>query len=294
MKRLSIALLGLMLNLTAPAQSSLNEEAPVSDLGHIDVILDSASWYAIKNSPFIQNEFGVLNVDTTYYSGKPSYDLYVLGQLNFLHLSLARGFWNNQKGGAALVFQTQKPGQKESLLHTWKQFYPDSLFLHSFKGNDFVLDEIMAWYKPDSTRLKQPTIFANLTSYSVDAYKNWGISDSIITAGLAMQQFMGDWGGEPLKSRLFHSITALYMTINQQELKEIKSVLRATGYTEANNIFTHSFNPTIYITVNDAKVSSKYSKVKFKLTRSVVKQEIKFGANTALKLDGKEAWFIFK
>lgn len=48
---------------------------PVSDLGHIDVILDSATWYAIKNDSFIQNEFGILESDTTFYGGKPSYDL---------------------------------------------------------------------------------------------------------------------------------------------------------------------------------------------------------------------------
>lgn len=124
---------------------SKSKDAPISDLGHIDVILDSATWNAIKNDSFIQNEFGVLNVDTAYYGDKPSYDLYVLGHLNFLHLSLAKGFWNNQQGAGVLVFQSQKPGQKEPLLNSWEQFYKDSLFIHSFKGSDFTLDEIMAW-----------------------------------------------------------------------------------------------------------------------------------------------------
>src|SRR4026208_489159 len=91
-------------------KASKSVEGPISNLGHIDVILDSATWYAIKNDSFIQNEFGVLNVDTAYYGGKPSYDLYILGNLNFLHLSLAKAFWNNQQGGGVLVFQTQKPG----------------------------------------------------------------------------------------------------------------------------------------------------------------------------------------
>ncbi|MBX2920463.1 MAG: hypothetical protein KF741_14600, partial [Ferruginibacter sp.] len=36
-----------------------SKDAPISDLGHIDVILDSVTWYAIKNDSFIQNEFGV-------------------------------------------------------------------------------------------------------------------------------------------------------------------------------------------------------------------------------------------
>lgn len=282
----------LFLGFTEHASKS-NDAAPVSDLGHIDVILDSVTWYAIKNDSFIQNEFGVLNVDTAYYGGKPSYDLYLLGQLNFLHLSLAKGFWNNQQGAGVLVFQTQKPGQKEPLLDSWKQFYKDSLFVHSYKGSDFALDEIMAWYKHDTTKLKEAGIFANLTSYSAEAYKNWGISDSIVNAGLAMKQFMESWGGEPLKTKLFNSITELHITINQKEFKEIKSALLAVGYKENKNSFTHSANPSVYITTSEEKVKSKYTKVKFRLNRSVAEKEIVFSPMAKLKLSGTEGWFIF-
>ena len=47
-------------------QISKSVNAPISYLGHIDLILDLVTWYAIKNDSFIQNEFGVLNVDTAY------------------------------------------------------------------------------------------------------------------------------------------------------------------------------------------------------------------------------------
>ncbi|MES1217656.1 MAG: DUF5829 family protein [Bacteroidota bacterium] len=276
---------------TEQATKSVN--GPISDLGHIDVILDSVTWHAIKNDSFIQNEFGVLNVDTAYYGGKASYDLYVLGHLNFLHLSLAKAFWNNQQGGGVLVFQTQKPGQKEALLNSWKQFYKDSLFVHSFKGSDFTLDEIMPWHKRDTTKPEEANIFPNLTTYSVDAYKNWGITDSIVNAGLAMKQFMGDWGGEPLKNRLFNSITELYMTINQQEFKEIRSALLAVGYEENKNSFTHPSNPPIYISISEENSKPKYSKVKFKLNRSVAEKEIFFSPMATLRLSGYEGWFVF-
>lgn len=287
------AFISLFSLLECNGQTLTSIKAPISDLGHVDVILDSATWHAIKNDSFIQNQFGVLNVDTAYYGGKPSYDLYVLGHLNFLHLSLAKGFWTNQQGSGVLVFQTRKPSMKDPILNSWKQFYEDSLFIHTYKGSDFTLDEVMAWYKPDSTKPKEAHIFANLTSYSSAAYHNWGITDSIVNAGLSMKQFMGGWGGEPLKTRLFNSITELYMTINQQEFKEIKSALLATGYTENKNIFTHSFNPKIHITVSEEKGKSKYSKVKFKLNSSVANKEIVFSPHATLKLSGKEGWFIF-
>ncbi len=275
-------------------QETKNFDSPISDLGHIDVILDSTAWYAIQNDSFIQNEFGILNQDTAYYGGKPSFDFYLLGNLNFLHFSLNKGYWNNQEGGGVLVFQTQKPDQKELLLNSWKQHYSDSLFVHTYTGTEFKLDEIMAWYEKDTTKLKEATMFANLTTYSAEAYKNWGISDSIIEAGLAMQEFMKDWGGETLNSRLFNSITALYMTINAQEYKEIKSALTAVGYEEKDKLFTHTSNPPIYISISEQIKKSKYDKVKFKLNHSISEKEIVFGPMAKLMLKDDEAWFEFK
>lgn len=295
MKRILLAtlLVSIIALVSYKEPSFKSTQNPVSDLGHIDVILDSATWYAIRSDSFIQKEFGVLNNDTAYYGGKPSYDLYVLGHLNFLHISLAKGFWANREGSGVLVFQTRKPSMKDSLLNSWKQFYKDSLFIHTFKGTDFTLDEVLAWYKSDTTKPKTSHIFANLTTYSTDAYRNWGITDSLVNAGLAMKQFMEGWGAEDLKNKLFNSITELYMTINQQEFKEIRSALLATGYIADKNVFSHPFNPKIYVTLSEEKGRAKYSKVKFSLNNSVKNKEIVFSSHATLKLNGKEGWFIF-
>ncbi len=265
---------------------------PISDLCHIDLIVDTATWFAIKNDSFFQKEFAVLETDTAYYGGKPSYDLYVLGQLNFLHISQAKGFWAHQKGGGVLVFQTQKPGMKDALVAAWKHFYKDSLYQHTYKGPDFTMEEIMPWYKSDTTKPKEATIFPNLTSYSADAYKNWGITDSIVNAGLAMKQFMVSWGGKELESRLFDAITELHMTINQKEFVEIRSALLCMGYAEKNNTFTHSFNPSVYITVTEEKGKPKYSQVKFRLTRTVEGKEIVLSPSLTLKLNGTDGWLL--
>ncbi len=266
--------------------------APVSDLCHIDLIIDTTTWFAIKNDSFFQKEFAVLETDTAYYGGKPSFDLYALGQLNFLHISQAKGFWANQKGSGVLIFQTQKPGMKDFILEGWKQFYKDSLFVHTYKGPDFTLEEVMPWYKSDSTKPKEPTIFPNLTSYSADAYKNWGITDSMVNAGLAMKQFMASWGGKELESRLFDAIAELHMTINEKEFTNMRSALLASGYAEDNKTFTHSFNPAVYITVSEEKGKPKYSQVNFRLTRAVEQKEIIFSPSMTLKLNGKEGRLI--
>ena len=72
----------------------------------------------------------------------------------------------------------------------------------------------------------------------------------------------------------------------------MRSALLAAGYTENNKIFTHSFNPAVYITVSEEKGKPKYSKVKFRLTRSVEEKQIIFGPSMTLKLNGDEGWLI--
>lgn len=282
----------LMAGACSQKKKEIQATGPVSDFCHIDLVVDTATWMAIKNDSFFQKEFAVMEIDTAYYEGKPSYDIYALGQLNFLHISQAKGFWTDQNGGGVLVFQTQKPGMKDSILAAWKQFYKDSLYVHTYKGSDFTLEEVMPWYKSDSTKPKQPGIFPNLTSYSADAYKNWGITDSMVNRGLAMKQFMVSWGGKELDSKLFDAITELHMTINQKEFIEIRSALFCMGYTEHNNTFTHSFNPAVYITVTEEKGKPKYSLVKFKLKKAVEEKEIIFSSSLTLKLNGNEGFLI--
>lgn len=286
-----VCLTVLLLACNRPAPQLI--KGPASDLCHIDIILDSSTYQAIKNDPFMQKEFGVLNVDTAYYGGKPSYDLYLLGNLNFLHLSLAKGFWKNQAGGGVLVFQTRKPGMIDSVLISWKQFYKDSLTIHTYKSSDFTLDEVMTWHKSDSLKPKAPTLFANLTSYSADAYRNWGISDSIVNAGLSMKRFMESWAGDELKDKLFHSIEELHMTINPKELKEIRSALLANGYRQDEDTFTHAYSPIIYVSISEDVGRPKYSKVKFSVNDPTLEKEIVFSSRATLKLRSGDGWFIF-
>jgi hypothetical protein len=186
-----------------------------------------------------------------------------------------------------MVFQSQKPAMKDSLLASWKQYYHDSLDVHTYKNSEFTLDEIIVFW--DSTKPKKPALYADVTSYSADAYKTWGITDSFINAGLALKQFMSSWGGEELENRLFHSITELHLSINQKEFTEIRSALLATGYKEENNKFIQENNPTVFINVTEEKGKSKYSKVKFSLTKNFGSKDIVFSPLLTLKLNGTEA-----
>lgn len=89
-----------------------------------------------------------------------------------------------------MIFQSEKPGQKDSLIIAWKQYYKDSIYAHTVKEEDFTLDEVMACYKLDTSKPAEANVFPILATYSADAYKNWGITDSIVDASLALNQFM--------------------------------------------------------------------------------------------------------
>lgn len=258
---------------------------PVSDLGQIDIILDSSAFYAILRDSFLTNQFAVVSQDTTMYS-KPSYDLYMLGSEAFLHISLAKEYWENKAGSAVMIFQTRRPGKGDSLLLLWKQFFKDSLYFHSFKGSDFDLEEIMPYRKKDTTKPATPNFTPLLTSYSTQGYKNWGFNDSIISNGLSMKSFLQSWDASS-QTKLFVRIKSLHLQILKQEFAEMESALYAVGYTHHNDHFMHEFNPKIYYIITDSNTVPKYKRIEIALTESTDERKIQLGNMYSIHVKGK-------
>lgn len=258
--------------------------APVADLGHIDLVVDSAVFYAILQDSFLVNEFAVVTQDTTMYT-KPSYDIYLLGIEAFLHISLAKDYWENKAGSAVMIFQTRKPGKEDSLLLAWKQFYNDSLSSSSFKGGDFNTGEILPYRKKDSLKISEPNFTPILMSYSVQGYKNWGFSDSIITHGLSMQEFMRSWD-TATQSKLFRKIKSLHVQVVKQEFLEIESALYAMGYTHHNDHFMHSFHPKVNYTITNTNVIPKFRQIEIELSKSTDERTIRLGNMYSIYVNG--------
>ena len=259
--------------------------APVSDLGHIDLVLDSAAFHAVLQDSFFRQEFSSLFQDTTMYS-KPSYDIYLTGQEAFLHISLAKEYWADKAGSGVMIFQTRKPGMDDSLRQAWKQFYSDSLVHHTFKGGDFELGEIMPYRKRDSSKPVQPNFTPILTSYSTQAYKNWGFNDSVITNGLSMKEFMSSWD-QHTQSKLFKKIKSLHVQLTKQEYAETESALLAMGYKKEENSFVHAYNPSIFYTITEKNVVPKYSKIEIELAEPVDDKNIQLGNMYKVLVNGR-------
>ena len=277
----------LTIILAASCFSSCNDSrkvftAPVSDLAHVDLILDSAAFYAIMQDSFLTNDFAVFSQDTTLYS-KPSYDIYLTGREAFLHISLAKEYWANKAGSAVMIFQTRKPGMDDSLNQAWKQFYKDSLNYHTFKGGDFELGEILPYRKKDSTKRVEPNFTPILTSYSTQGYKNWGFNDSVITNGLSMKEFMNSWD-KNTQSKLFNKIKSLHVQLTQQEFNEMESASSTMGYTKQTNGFMHAFNPAVYYTITETNVIPKYKKIEIELAAKAPERTINLGTTYVVKV----------
>jgi len=259
--------------------------APESDLGHIDLILDSAAFHAVLQDSFFRKEFSSLFQDTTMYS-KPSYDIYLTGQEAFLHISLAKEYWNDKAGSGVMIFQTRKPGMDDYLNKAWKQFYKDSLNYHTFKGGDFELGEIMPYRKRDSSKTVQPNFTPILTSYSAQAYKNWGFNDSVINGGLSMRSFMYSWD-TTTKNKLFKKIKSLHVQITNQEFAEMESALETMGYTKEANGFIHAYNPSVYYSITETNVVPKYTKIEIELAEPANERVIQLGNMYNVQVNGK-------
>ncbi|SDB58424.1 hypothetical protein SAMN03097699_2308 [Flavobacteriaceae bacterium MAR_2010_188] len=273
--------------LTACCLSACKKEqkllpVPVSDLGHVDLILDSTAFHAILQDSFLTNEFAVLSQDTTMYS-KPSYDIYLTGREAFLHISLAKEYWADKAGSGVMIFQTRRPGKADSLLLGWKKFYRDSLIKHTFEGGDFSLGEIMPYRKKDSTRPVQPNFTPLLTSYSAQAYKNWGFNDSLINNGLPMQEFMNSWD-TATQSKLFKKLKSLHVQLTEQEFTEMESALQTMGYEKQANGFTHAFNPSVYYTITEKNEVPKYTRIEIELAGAAAERTIHLGTAYTIKV----------
>ena len=256
-----------------------------SDFSHIEIIVDSASFEELVANGFVRNQFGSCTYDTMVRSPLVL-SLYINGQDNFIHFNPSRGYFATQRGTAYLIFQTRRPGQGKLLEQQWRSVAKDSIVAYDFKGQDFALTEIV---HNDHYRLSKKAnnnLIPMLSSYSVESYRKWGLSDS---AEVSMRQFLLS---SVKKDRLFEKIISVELSITQKELEKLIPVLELAGYRKKKNKFSKSGEPTIIYVINNKLNEPKVKKLSIRLTQNANDQNFNFGAmNLMIKKNRAEFSF---
>lgn len=261
---------------------------PVSFLGHIDIILDTATISQIAEDEFMMKTFGISNFDTLILNNQKSYDMFLVGRENFLHFSQAREFYQNQQGGVSLIFQSKKPEMKDSLMNTWKKFTDFALDVNISSGTGFTLYEIMPLYS--MTNVTHPRVMPVLSTYSTESYRTWGFADSLIT-GVGMRTFLSGYGSSAV---LFDRIAEVHLNATSKEFEVLKSGLFAAGYTEVGSAYELPGSAAVFVTVNENENLNRLVSIKFVLSRNVPEPYEKTFNRLKVSLQGNTGWFTYQ
>jgi hypothetical protein len=269
--------------------SSEKEYVPQSFLGHVDIVLDTATVRALAADGFIRGEFSMVFYDTIIMVDQRSYDMYIIGTENFLHISEARGFYGTQEGGLNVIMQSKKPDMQDSLIAAWKKFTAFALEINPSKGQGYELFEVLpviGW-----TNIQHPRIIPFLSTYSAESFKTWGYPDSV-SNGLTMKTFMLSMAGPSVDYVLFRKIEELYISATTKEKDLLASALFAGGYEKEQDAYVHPASAKIIINVMENESMRRINKIKIKLNRSVPAFEKTYG-RLKLTLNNDTGWIYF-
>jgi len=258
-------------------------QTPKSDFSHIEIIIDSADFQNMIKNGFIKDSLASCAYDTVQKSPLViSY--YINGLENFIHFNPNKGHFASQRGTTYLIFQSRRPGQGKELEEQWKSVTTDSLKSYNFKGPDFLLTEIVIKKHWDISGSKTNHLIPMLSSYSVASYKKWGLGDS---SEVSMKDFIG---GD--SSKYFNKILSIKLSITNNELNSLSSVLKVTGYEKIGNKFIKNGQPEISFIINESQNEFKIKEFVLQLNRSSDTKVLSFG-NIIIDIAKDKAKFVF-
>jgi hypothetical protein len=263
-----------------------NETVPETDLGHLDIILDTATFRQVAGDFFLKSGFGLCILDTAMYKGQPSIDYFVVGQENFFHFSDQRGFWAQQPGSVNLIFQTRKPDMKDSIYIVWKRNASYGLEENISESPGNMLIEVFPLVNWNDISFSRVLPF--ITTHSAETYRTMGYNDNDIRNGVNMKSFITKNVGS-VEGLVFKSFLEIELYATTQEKQTLNAAFLAAGYETDGDKYVRSGNPTIKINVKEEPVFYKISKAKVKLSKSIPSVEKKYNRMKVFFLNDEAA-----
>jgi hypothetical protein len=260
---------------------------PVADFFHLDLVVDAEDFEQIRKDKFWNGVFGNIFVDSSSINGKPSTEIYMLGQETFLHINLNQGYWENRTGGGGIIFQSRFPDNLDSIANAWQEFYPDSILRRKVKtsAGDEV-SEVAIYSKRDSASPVVPAFYPVFLSFSRSSYLNWGFTNEKINQGISMKEYMHSWDTS-LQRKLFRKITAIHVRVTETERQWLESGLKTAGYQNEKNVFSHAEGPTVFIEKTALPVIPRVSQIDILLAAPVAAKTIRLGKQYIARVEGE-------
>ena len=255
-------------------------------LNHVDMAVDSLTFYALLNSRFIAGAFS----STKIFRDSTGMELLVRGQEHWLHFLPDKGFYKHRLGAVVLQHNSYVWMGIDTLMKHLQSFTSDSLYNRPYRSGGENTDHVHVYEELDDT-LSLLKFIPQLQKFSKADYLSWGYTEDDLANGISQEREMRDYVGKETADKLFKSIRSIHVSISPDEEKRMPPLLEGYGYRRAGDKFYLPGSPVLF--VNPVKNNTRVNTIHIQLTKPVRKKTVRISENCTLVMAGKDAWLSY-
>lgn len=215
------------------------------EFNHLYITIDDRSYDFLLDSLGILDKF-CLSQENNVNVGEESWrGIYLYGKNNYVEFFKEGSFEGGKFGDLGLGFIANKLGTLDSLYDFWSAKFDSVHFGHRDKLNPD--GNYQSWFNyvdiPDEDSLHvQPWLMEHTKDHMLDC----GFTENQLENEIAYWDYLRNWISSSYKipvdsikyEKPFNRITALYLTLSQEELTRLKLYLYDFGFKETENTFS--------------------------------------------------------
>ena len=273
------------LGLVSFSQPSTGKTAPIFQLNHVDVCIDSVTFNAVLNNTFLRDSLAYMKV----FTDSTGSEILLLGQRNFLHLLPDKGFFVNRLGACLLVHHCFKWTETARITEYLQNISGIPLYNRPYASSTLHIDYINVQEESENNLLK---VIAITQNHSKKDYLSWGYTQANLENGITQTKYMKDYVGKETSSKLFLDIKNLTLDANKKEHDYMTRLLKAYGYKKNGSSYRLNGSPIIYL----RKLHSKNRKVKITilLNKTIEQKSLSVSNKMSLAIKGKTLTLEYK
>ncbi len=269
-------------------------DCPPVHFNHIYIVIDDDTYDEIKNSEFIQKEFGgILEDSTTTEKGETYRGGYLIGRKTYIEFFNSHGLEGAKEGTVGIGFSTQKEGDLEIIYNRFNSEFGDTAVkdLREFVSGEkkypwfYTVSSVKEDNKLPFTCWVMEMHPIHLKFFGATPDSNGIISREAYWD--AVNKMTTAYSGKPyIPEKCFDDIIDLNLVLTKNELERFEKELSACGYIKSvdSNITIFS-GPGVQITVEvKDKPTYRISSLMFTLENPLEPNDISLGKNAKLSI----------